>query len=295
MSALELTTDRALATGASSQQLVMLGLDAASAVTSMVEWAAREAIACGGALQIVTCSGASCSTGSCTARRGPALTEAIAAARKSHPMLTIEETAVRLCTATEFVDQAVNADLLIVGEPYLGISTRRLLDSTAGTAVRRTSCPVIALRGRQRQPIRRIAVGIDDSNAAAVALDWAADEAYRHGAKLTVVHAWQRLGQTLRSVDRDRAKAHRILDDAVDRCATRIGRAVSRELVDGPAIPALAAAGMHADLIAVGSRGSSGFKTMLFGPVARFMLANADCPVAVIHPRVRVAAVAADH
>jgi nucleotide-binding universal stress UspA family protein len=47
---------------------------------------------------------------------------------------------------------------------------------------------------------------------------------------------------------------------------------------------------MNADLIAVGSRGSSGYKTMLFGPVARFVLANADCPVAVIHPRVRVAA-----
>ena len=64
---------------------------------------------------------------------------------------------------------------------------------------------------------------------------------------------------------------------------------MSRELVDGPAIPALAAASMNVDLIAVGSRGSSGYKTMLFGPVARFVLANADCPVAVIHPRVRVA------
>jgi nucleotide-binding universal stress UspA family protein len=220
--------------------------------------------------------------------------EALAAAREHHPLLSIEETAVRLCTQNELVDKAASADLLIVGQPYLGISTRRLFASSSGAALRRRSCPVIALRGHQRQPIRRIAVGIDDSNAAAAALDWAANEADRHGAELTVIHAWHRVGQTLRSVDRDRAKAQRILDDAVDHCTSR-GRAVSCELVDGPAIPALASASMNVDLIAVGSRGSSGFKTMLFGPVARFIIANADCPVAVIHPRVRVAQTSLDH
>jgi nucleotide-binding universal stress UspA family protein len=268
---------------------VVLGLDAASTAASMVEWAAQEAIARSAALQIVTSSVASCPSESCTARHTPALMDAVAATRERHPLLSIEETTVRLDTQHELVDKAASADLLIVGEPYLGISTRRMLGSTAGVAVRRRSCPVIALRGQQRQPLRRIAVGIDDSNAAANALDWAADEAYRHGAKLIIIHAWQRVGQTLRSVDPDLENAQRILDDAVDHCTTRMGRVVSCELVDGPAIPALAAASMNADLIAVGSRGSSGFKTMLFGPVARFVLANADCPVAVIHPRVRVA------
>jgi nucleotide-binding universal stress UspA family protein len=290
MNLLERATERDLTTDAAPQPLVVLGLDAAATAVSMVEWAAQEAIARRGALQIVTCSGTSCSAASCMARRGPALIDAVAATRKSHPLLSIEETAVCLCTQNELVDSAASADLLIVGEPYLGISTRRLFASSSGAALRRRSCPVIALRGRQRQPIRRIAVGIDDSNAAATALDWAADEAYRHGAKLIIIHAWQRVGQTLRSVDRDRGKAQRILDDAVDHCTTRMGRVVSGEVVDGPAIPALAAASLNADLIAVGSRGSSGYKTMLFGPVARFVLANADCPVAVIHPRVRVAA-----
>ncbi|MBK5332402.1 MAG: universal stress protein [Ilumatobacteraceae bacterium] len=277
---------------ASPQPLVVLGLDAKSTAVSMVEWAAQEAIARGAELQIVTCSAVSCSAENCTARHGERLTDAVAAARRLHPLLSIDETAIGLETQNALVDKAGSADLLIVGESHLGTTTRRLLCSASGAALRRRSCPVIALRGQQRQPLRRITVGIDDSNAAATALDWAADEADRQGAELTIIHAWQRTGvsgYSLRSIEHGLGEAQRMLDDAVDRCETRMGRAVSSELVDGPPAAALAAASTSADLIAVGSRGSSGFKTMLFGSVARFVLENSDCPVAVIHPRVRAA------
>jgi nucleotide-binding universal stress UspA family protein len=292
MSVMETVTVDEEPTDASPQPLVVLGLDATSTAVSMVEWAAQEAIARGAALQIVTCSAVNCSASSCTARHSEQLMEAVAATRQLHPLLSIDETAIGRDTQNALVDKAASADLLIVGESHLGTTTRRLLCSTSGAALRRRSCPVIALRGQQRQPLRRIAVGIDDSNAAATALDWAADEAERQGAELTIVHAWQRTGLagiSLRSIEQGLGAAQRILDDAVDRCEKRMGRTVSSELVDGPPAAALAAASLSADLIAVGSRGSSGFKTMLFGSVARFVLENADCPVAVIHPRVRVA------
>jgi nucleotide-binding universal stress UspA family protein len=282
-------------TDAPPQPLVVLGLDATTTAVSMVEWAAQEAIARGAALQIVTCTAVNCAASGCTARHGEQLMEAVAATQERHPLLSINESAIRLDTQNALVDEAASADLLIVGESQLGTSTRRLLGSTSGAALRRTSCPVIALRGQQRQPLRRIAVGIDNSNASATALDWAADEADRQGAELVIIHAWQRAGradrgeQSLRSIDRDRDEAQRLLDDAVVRCTARMGRAVSSELVDGPPAAALAAASMATDLIAVGSRGASGFKTMVFGSVARFVLENADCPVAVIHPRVRAA------
>ena len=173
MSLLEMATERELTSDAAPRPRVVLGLDAASTAASMVEWAAQEAIARGAKLQIVTSSVASCSSASsvpsrssasCTARRIPVLMEAVLATRERHPLLSIEETTVRLDTQHELIDTARSADLLIVGEPYLGISTRHLLGSTAGVAVRRSSCPVIALRGQQRQPLRRIAVGIDDSS-----------------------------------------------------------------------------------------------------------------------------------
>ena len=277
---------------ASPRPLVVLGLDETSTSVSMIEWAAQEAIARGAALQIVTCTAVNCSASSCTARHGRQLMEAVAATHERHPLLSINESAIGLDTQNALVDTAASADLLIVGESHLGSTTRRLLCATSGTALRRRSCPVIALRGQQRQPLRRITVGIDNSNAAATALDWAADEANRQGAELTIIHAWQKVGQagqTLRSIELDRCEAQRILDEAADRCATRMGRAVSCEMVDGPPAAALTAASLSADLIALGSRGSSGFRTMLFGSVTRFVLENADCPVAVIHPRVRAA------
>ena len=295
-----LQTSDESSTNAPPQPLVVLGVHATTTAVSMVEWAAQEAISRGAALQIVVCSAATCLTLTCSSVTcedgdGRSLIEAIAATRERHPLLSIEESAIRLDTQNALIDKTAHADLLIVGEAQLGASTRRLLGSTSGTALRRTSCPVIALRGQQRQPLRRIAVGVDNSNASATALDWAADEAHFQGAELIIIHAWQRTGradlgeQSLRSIDRDRDAAKRLLDDAVVHCTARLGRAVSSELVDGSPAAALAAASVSVDLIAVGSRGSSGYKTMVFGSVARFVLENADCPVAVVHPRVRAA------
>ena len=62
---------------------------------------------------------------------------------------------------------------------------------------------------------------------------------------------------------------------------------VRGELIEGEAAHVLSAAGRTADLIVVGARGRSGFTTMLFGSVAASIVELADCPVAVIPPRVR--------
>ena len=289
-----------LATDASIRPLVVLGVDPTSTAAAMIEWAALEAIARGAALEIVMCSeptwaDPTCPPATCTNRHRQRLTEAVVATRELHPLLSIVQTTIGPDTPNALVDKAASADLLIVGESHLGSSTRRQFGVASRVVVRRTSCPVIALRGQQRQPLRRIAAGIDDTNAAASALDWAADEADRQGAELTIVHAWQRPWRddsgslSLHSIDSAQAVARRILDNAVDRCTLRMGRPVTSELVYGSPAAALVAASTNADLIAVGSRGSSGYKTMLFGSVASFVLENADCPVALVHPRVRVA------
>jgi nucleotide-binding universal stress UspA family protein len=289
-----------LATDASIRPLVVLGVDPTSTAAPMIEWAALEAIARGAALEIVTCSEQSCAEptcapATCTARHTRRFADAVAATRELHPLLSIIETTIGPDTPNSLTTKAASADLLIVGESHLGSSTRQLIGAPSRLVVRRTSCPVIALRGQQHQPLRRIVAGIDDTNAAAAALDWAADEADRQGAELTIIHAWQRPRRddngslSMRDIDTAHAVARRILDNAVERCTLRMGRPVSSELVDGSPAAALADASMNADLIAVGSRGSTGYRTMLFGSVATFVLESADCPVAVIHPRVRVA------
>ena len=91
----------------------------------------------------------------------------------------------------------------------------------------------------------------------------------------------------MRGNDLARADAQCIVDLAVRQCEKRTSRAVSGEAIEGDATAVLTTASKDADLLAVGSRGRSGFKTMLFGSVALFVADRASCPVAVIHPRLR--------
>jgi nucleotide-binding universal stress UspA family protein len=164
-----------------------------------------------------------------------------------------------------------------------------LLGSMMRTGARRSSRPVIVVRGRLRTHLRRIAVGVDGSNAAAAALDWAIAEAERHGAELRVVHAWRRpcASTSRRHTDLDRADAQCVVDLAIRHCEKRTSVPVSGELIEGEAAAVLTAASSQVDLLALGSRGRSGFKTMLFGSVALFVAGHSSCPVAVVHPHVR--------
>ena len=57
-----------------------------------------------------------------------------------------------------------------------------------------------------------------------------------------------------------------------------MGPSVRGEVIDGDAATVLAAASGTADLIVVGSRGGSGFRTMLFGSVTLFLAAHAAMP-----------------
>jgi nucleotide-binding universal stress UspA family protein len=148
----------------------------------------------------------------------------------------------------DLLREAVGAELLIGGASASGQGLR-LLFSSVPLGARRSACPVVVVRGLARRAMRRILVGVDGSNAAAVGLDWAIEEADRHGADVAVVHASQ--------------------------------RGAAEELV---------AKSGAADLLVVGSRGRSGFKTMLFGSVALAVVEDARCPVVVIHPQLRPAA-----
>ena len=146
--------------------------------------------------------------------------------------------------------------------------------------MRRSPCPVVIVRGSTNGPMRRIVVGVDGSSAAAAAIDWACDEANLHRADLLVIHARER--------DGSQAEAGCVLDLAVNECRDRTGTTVRGELVEGSATAALVEASRTADVVTIGSRGRSGFKTVLFGSVAVSVAEGAHCPVAVTHPTLRL-------
>lgn len=175
----------------------------------------------------------------------------------------------------ELLFAAVDATLLIVGNEPLA------------TGDRRSSCPVVVVRGTPRPSLQHILVGVDSSNASAAALDWAVGEAARHAARITVIHAWQQPvdERSVRSLDLRQADAQCIADLAADLYDAGPVPLIERRAVHGAASDVLVAASTHADLLVVGSRGRSGFRTLQFGSVALAATSRADCPVVVVHPR----------
>jgi nucleotide-binding universal stress UspA family protein len=189
-----------------------------------------------------------------------------------------------------FLDHVARADLVIVGASTSGDTTGLLRRCVPDGASRRSACPIVVVRGDTHQPLRRIVVGVDSPSASAAVVEWAADESIHHNAELVVVHAWQRRGghgASIRGNDLARSDAQCVVDLAVRRCNQRSGRRASGALIEGDAATVLAAASRNADLLVVGSRGGSGFRTMLFGSVTLRLVERAACPVAVIPPQLR--------
>jgi nucleotide-binding universal stress UspA family protein len=136
-------------------------------------------------------------------------------------------------------------------------------------------------------------VGVDDSEGARLALDWAYEEACSRRATLDVVHVWSYpyYGALTPSVYVDAraiesaAQAH--LDRLVAPYAGRGIVEVHSRLVEGPPAATLCAVAEGADLLVVGSRGRGGFKGLLLGSVGQQVAHHARCPVAIVPPRPR--------
>ncbi len=140
--------------------------------------------------------------------------------------------------------------------------------------------------------IRRIVAATDFSETAARGLEWAEAVARRHGAGLTVVHAFMPPavipdyaffdpGQ----VDLLRRTAERRLETLVAGIRKRgIAAAGAFEIGSSAAAVARAARRAKADLLVIGTRGTTGFRHLMLGSVAERLLRQAEMPVLAVHP-----------
>ncbi len=142
----------------------------------------------------------------------------------------------------------------------------------------------------------RIVVGVDGSDGARVALEWAVEEARLRDAPLVAVHTWQAppLGMVAGSFDapstidpelmkRVEAGAKQLLERelaAVDTSGIEIESLVEAR---NPA-DALLDAARDAGLLVVGTRGHGGFKGLLLGSVSQQASHHAPCPVVIVPP-----------
>jgi nucleotide-binding universal stress UspA family protein len=138
----------------------------------------------------------------------------------------------------------------------------------------------------------RVVVGVDPSEHAATALDWAADEAELRGWPLEIVHAHGAGASRMAEIasqhtwEESERAARQLLEDAERRAHEGHGALTIRtSLVDDAPSPGLIGAVRPKDLLVVGSHGYGRVTSRVVGSVSQGVAAHAACPVVVVPDR----------
>lgn len=190
------------------------------------------------------------------------------------------------------VTAAQDAELLVVGARGLGGFRSLLLGSVSQHCLHHAPCPVAVVRdedGERPVAAGRIVVGLDASETARRALQWAQAAAERRGATLTVVHTWHlpyAAGYPVAGAVLDPAllesDARVTLDHLLE--GETFSHPVEKVVALGSPSSAILDAAKDAELIVVGSRGLGGFRGMLLGSTSSQLAQHASCPVVVVPP-----------
>ncbi|MFI7445995.1 universal stress protein [Nonomuraea sp. NPDC049714] len=133
---------------------------------------------------------------------------------------------------------------------------------------------------------RFVVVGVDGSKAAAVALDWAVDDAARRGLVLRVVLVRQPwAAEHPRSADYESRteQCHRLLDAAADRARARSpGLETTTALVTGAVVERLRTESETADTVVIGSRGLGGFAGLVLGSAGLGLAGHTHGPLVIV-------------
>ncbi|CAN5665295.1 universal stress protein TB31.7 [soil metagenome] len=137
-----------------------------------------------------------------------------------------------------------------------------------------------------------IIVGIDGSSSASDAVQWAARAAAGHNVPLTLIYVlpspvlmtWPDLPLPPAFMDWPREDGRNIVRDAIAVAQAAAGQPIQidSDMVDGPAVSALADLSKEAQMVVVGCRGR-GRLHQLLGSVSAGLIHHAHCPVVVVH------------
>jgi nucleotide-binding universal stress UspA family protein len=278
---------------------INVGFNGSASSSEAVLWAAAEASVRGARLRIISCSPTSAvpamfgrtASEQCTSALEQAdggLTRIQAAVAASHPDLLVTTLATVDPAESVLVDGVDEDDLVVVGTRNHHVAADSWLGSTARHVVRHSGCPVVVVPGPGSwERTDRIVVGVDGSAASKQALQWAGDEADRHGAKLLVVHGWlypyvHAVSTSSRARDLTRVDASCLLDREMETARSQFATEVGGRLIEGSPVAALLGAVRHGDLLVLGSHGYGAIRTKLFGSVVDGVLDRCIVPTVVV-------------
>ena len=202
--------------------------------------------------------------------------------------------------AQQLIDTAGDDALLVVGSRGRGSLRGALLGSVSQQCAQYARGPVVVVRDDDsthgavlwQGSASRVVAGVDGSADSAAALRFAAAEARLRGGELHVVHAWMDTvsgyggppwavpATTLQEQARATLRASMQTTWRNGSPGVR----VRAETIEGVEWDVLTEAAEAADLLVVGSRGRSGWSSLLLGSVGLRCITYAPCPVAVVHP-----------
>ena len=281
---------------------IVVGLDESAGAADALRWAAREAevrdwsltavLAWGFLDQHHATAGLPFDPTYGEADAIAALQSIVAATVGEAAAATIEQTVVNDLPAAALLDASDGCDLLVVGARGLGPVRRLLLGSVSQACLHHATCAVAIVRHGTLHAgagVNRIVVGVDGSDTAGDALDWALEAGRLHQARVEIVHAWTMpygVGEPFAPAYDPASVGGRRAPHPRHRCRTAdtsgLPAPVIRTLAPGNASAALLDAAEAADLVVVGSRGLGGFKGLVLGSVSHHVAHHSTCPVIVL-------------
>ncbi|MET0765943.1 MAG: universal stress protein [Blastococcus sp.] len=135
--------------------------------------------------------------------------------------------------------------------------------------------------------VGRIVVGVDGSPSSERALRWAAQQARMTGQELHAVMSWNvpvpHDEPLTGEFDWGGDAAGALMKTVENVLGEPDARQVVPHVTQGHPAKVLMDAARNADLLVVGSRGHGGFASLLLGSVSQHVIAQATCPVVVVH------------
>lgn len=272
---------------------VVVGVEGTVSSEGAVRWGAEAAAARGAELLLVHALGDVEWDDALAQVARDVLDRAAGRAREVSPSVKIRTEVEADRPARCLVRRSGSARLLVVGTRRMTPAQRVFSGSRSYEIAAAASCSVAvvpAVPVEAAEADNRVVVGVDGSPDSVAAVAAGAQEAERHGAVLQVVHAWEEpallLAQGYVPPDltaRLRESEAAVLARATAGLADRFpDLEVERTLVKAQPATALLAAGSHARLVVVGSRGLHGVSRLLVGSTSHAVILHARRPVLVV-------------
>jgi nucleotide-binding universal stress UspA family protein len=293
-------------TGTSPAAPIVVGVDDSSPAQDAVKWAAEDAQGQHRPLRIVhgfiwplmnvalgPPAGDPGGGGGLRAEAERLLIEAEASARSTAPDIAITTRLVTGAATQVLLDQARDAELVVLGNRGIGGFVGLLVGSVGVALAAHAPCPVVIARPRASSSTppssRRVVVGIDGSDTSLSALEFAFRAAAQRGLGLTALRSLELPlpvhPSVMDGLEEAEEAERQLLAEALEDQHQKFPEVeVHSTVVRTHPGHALVVESNGAELVVVGSRGRGGFKGMLLGSVSQAVLHHAECPVAVVRP-----------